>query len=62
MRGGHQETIEGTWQPKRIVLLEFPSVEQAKRWYDSPEYRPLKELRRQTAHGHIVLVEGVANP
>jgi uncharacterized protein (DUF1330 family) len=47
-------------QPKRIVVLEFPTVEQAKRWYDSPEYRPLKELRRQTAHGHIVLVEGVA--
>jgi uncharacterized protein (DUF1330 family) len=62
VRGGHQETIEGTWQPKRIVVLECPSVEQAKRWYDSPEYRPLKELRRQTAHGHIVLVEGVANP
>jgi uncharacterized protein (DUF1330 family) len=62
VRGGQQETIEGTWRPKRIVVLEFPSVEQAKRWYDSPEYRPLKELRRQTAHGHIVLVEGVANP
>lgn len=59
IRGGRQETIEGTWRPKRIVLLEFPSVEQAKRWYDSPEYRPLRELRLRTAHGHIVLVEGV---
>jgi uncharacterized protein (DUF1330 family) len=59
VRGGRQETIEGTWRPKRIVVLEFPSVDQAKRWYDSPEYRPLRELRQRTAHGHIVLVEGV---
>ena len=59
VRGGRQETIEGEWHPKRIVLLEFPSVEQARRWYDSEEYRPLKALRRRTARGHIVLVEGV---
>ena len=59
VRGGRLETLEGEWRPKRIVVLEFPSVEQAKRWYDSEEYRPLKELRRRTARGHIVLVDGV---
>lgn len=62
VRGGAYETIEGDWRPKRLAVVEFPSVEQAKRWYDSAEYRPLKELRRQTARGHIVLVEGVGNP
>lgn len=59
VRGGRLETLEGEWRPKRIVVLEFPSIEQAKRWYDSEEYRPLKELRRRTARGHIVLVDGV---
>jgi uncharacterized protein (DUF1330 family) len=59
VRGGQHETIEGDWRPKRIVVLEFPSVEQAKRWYDSEEYRRLKPLRLRTARGHIVLVEGV---
>lgn len=60
VRGGRQETIEGDWKPKRIVVLEFPSFEQAKRWYDSDEYRPLRELRRGAARGHILLVDGVA--
>ncbi len=59
VRGGRHETIEGEWRPKRIVLLEFPSMEEAKRWYESDEYRPLKALRLRTARGHIVLVEGV---
>ncbi len=59
VRGGRHETIEGEWRPKRIVLLEFPGMEQAKRWYESDEYRPLKALRLRTARGHIVLVEGV---
>jgi uncharacterized protein (DUF1330 family) len=59
VRGGRLETIEGEWKPKRIVVLEFPTFEQAKRWYDSEEYRPLKELRRRTARGHIVLVDGI---
>ena len=59
VRGGRLETIEGEWRPKRIVVLEFSTVEQAKRWYDSEEYRPLREVRRGSARGHIVLVEGV---
>ncbi|MBI3326328.1 MAG: DUF1330 domain-containing protein, partial [Nitrospinae bacterium] len=44
---------------KRVVLLEFPSVEQAKRWYDSPEYRDPKALRFRTAKTNLILVEGV---
>ena len=46
-------------QPKRIVVTEFPNIEQARRWYDSEEYRALKALRLRTARGSVVLVEGV---
>jgi len=58
VRGGQTETLEGDWQPKRVVVLEFPSVEQARRWYDSPEYRDPKALRFKTAKTKLILVEG----
>jgi uncharacterized protein (DUF1330 family) len=59
VRGGTFERLEGDWQPKRLVLLEFPSVEQAKRWYDSEEYRPLKAMRLKASSSNLILVEGV---
>jgi len=59
VRGGQMQMLEGDWKPKRIVVTEFPSIEQARRWYDSDEYRPLKALRLRTARGSVVLVEGV---
>jgi uncharacterized protein (DUF1330 family) len=59
-RGGALETVEGDWQPKRLVVLEFPSLQQAKRWYDSPEYKDPKALRLRTSKSKILLVEGVA--
>ena len=45
VRGGQVQALEGDWKPKRIVVTEFPSIEQARRWYDSEEYRALKALR-----------------
>ena len=59
VRGGQLQTLEGDWKPKRIVVTEFPSIEQARRWYDSEEYRSLKALRSRSARGSVVLVEGV---
>jgi uncharacterized protein (DUF1330 family) len=59
VRGGQIQTLEGDWRPKRIVVTEFPSIEQARRWYDSEEYRALKALRSRSARGSVVLVEGV---
>jgi len=59
VRGGQVQTLEGDWKPKRIVVTEFPSIEQAWRWYDSEEYRELKALRSRSARGSVVLVEGV---
>ena len=60
VRGGKHETLEGDWQPRRVIVLEFPSVEQAKRWYDCEEYRGLKALRFKTAQTNLILVEGVS--
>jgi uncharacterized protein (DUF1330 family) len=60
VRGGQLQTLEGDWKPTRLVVTEFPSIEQARRWYDSEEYRPLKALRLRTARGSLGLVEGVA--
>ena len=58
VRGGATEQLEGDWQPRRVVVLEFPSLEQAKRWYHSEEYREPKALRFKTARANMILVEG----
>ena len=58
VRGGKVEALEGGWSPKRVVLLEFPSMEQAQKWYRSSEYAPLIALRQRASRGKLVLVEG----
>ena len=58
VRGGQPETLEGNWQTKRIVIIEFPSVEQAKNWYDSPEYSAIKGIRQRAAISDILIVHG----
>jgi len=58
-RGGQMDTLEGTWSPKRLVILEFPSVAQAKAWVNSPEYAPARQLRQRASRSNIVVVEGV---
>ena len=58
VRGGKVEPLEGGWSPKRLVMLEFPSMEQAQKWYRSSEYAPLIALRQRASRGKLVLVEG----
>ena len=58
-RGGRVERLEGSWNPTRLVVLEFPSMEQARRWYDSEEYRGPKALRMKCATTDVVFVDGV---
>jgi uncharacterized protein (DUF1330 family) len=60
IRGGKTEQLEGDWQPKRLVVLEFPSAEQARRWWESEEYREAKELRQRLATSSLLLVEGAS--
>jgi len=58
-RGGKAEVLEGTWQPKRLVLLEFPSADAARRWWASDDYAPAKALRQATSTGDMVIVDGI---
>ena len=58
-RGGEVAVLEGDWQPKRVVLLEFPDLEAAKRFYESPEYQEAKRLREGAARLNMVAIEGV---
>ena len=60
VRGGAMESKEGDWAPKRVVVLEFPSMQQARKWYDSPEYKPLLAMRLKAANANLIFVEGVA--
>ena len=60
VRGGAVETKEGGWQPKRLVVLEFASMDQARMWYHSPEYAPALALRAKAARSKVLLVDGTA--
>lgn len=59
VRGGAVEKLEGDWEPSRFVVIEFDSVEQAKRWWDSDEYRQARNLRQETADTKMIVVEGI---
>jgi uncharacterized protein (DUF1330 family) len=59
VRGGASEVLEGDRVPHRLVVLEFPDADAARRWYHSPEYREAKATRAGAATGSFVLVEGV---
>ncbi len=57
-RGGSTEVLEGEWNPNRIVILEFETMERAREWYHSPEYAAPMQLRQRASQGNMILVEG----
>jgi uncharacterized protein (DUF1330 family) len=57
-RGGEHEVLEGAWRPHRVVILEFPDMAAARKWYRSPEYAPLIKLRQTASDGNLVVVAG----
>jgi len=59
VRGGELAVFEGDWNPARVVILEFPNLETAKRWYASEEYGEARKLREGAAKLEIVAVEGL---
>ncbi|MDP6574168.1 MAG: DUF1330 domain-containing protein [Rhodospirillales bacterium] len=59
VRGGDMEALEGAYDGPRVVILEFPSVEQARAFWNSPEYAEVKALREGAANMTAVLIEGV---
>ena len=59
VRGAAFEVLEGQHKPKRLTVIEFPSVARAKEFYDSKDYQAIIGLRHKTAKTSLVLVEGV---
>jgi len=60
VRGGRAETLEGTWHPSRVVVLEFPTFQQARDFYDSELYRAARRARAgATEHFNMIVVEGI---
>ena len=59
VRGGPSETLEGDWQPRRVVVLQFPSAGHARGWYESPDYVKAMEIRHGASTGSLILAEGV---
>lgn len=58
VRGGPFEIMDGSWQPTRLVIIEYPDMASAKAMYESEEYKPLKKIRETCSTGHTVIVEG----
>ena len=58
-RGGRAERLEGSWDPKRVVILEFENLERARAWWSSEAYREPKALRHATAVSNMIVVEGM---
>lgn len=60
VRGGRVEPREGTMERDRVVVLEFPTMDQARAFYDSDAYQAILPIRQANAESHLFLVEGVA--
>lgn len=58
---GAEPTVpEGDWPPQqRVVIIEWPSMEQMRAWYDSPEYAPARDVARSALHRRLLFVDGV---
>ena len=59
VRGGNNVTVEGSWQHPRTVVIKFPSYEKAKEWYNSDEYKPIKQIRLDNSEGTNIVIKGV---
>jgi uncharacterized protein (DUF1330 family) len=58
-RAGFVESVEGTWTPRSIIIIEFPDLERAKVWYRSTEYAAALKVRDKAVSRHLILVDGV---
>jgi uncharacterized protein (DUF1330 family) len=60
VRGGKLEVLEGSWLPKRLVIIEFPDVATAKAWWASAEYANPKAIRQSASHTEMIVVQGAS--
>ncbi len=58
VRGGAVTPLTGGWEPQRMVIIEFPSMERFHEWLTSPEYNTIAPLREQSTRGKAIVVEG----
>jgi uncharacterized protein (DUF1330 family) len=58
-RGGATDILEGDAHPRRMVIIEFPTMEAARGFYDSPEYQEAKKIRMPISEGQFIVVQGV---
>jgi uncharacterized protein (DUF1330 family) len=56
VRGGGVEPVEGDWAPKHIVIIEFPTMERARQWYQSPEYADALKVREKALNRKLIFV------
>lgn len=61
-RGGDMQLLEGDWEPRRMVIIEFPSMADLRAWYDSDAYAPWREVRQGLADSRLVAVDGLEAP
>jgi len=59
VRGGETKVLEGTWAYPRTVVIKFPSYEKALEWYNSDEYKPVKQIRLENSVGNGIIIKGV---
>ena len=59
VRAGDFQIKEGKWDFSRNVIIEFPSYEIALKWYNSDEYKPIKQMRLDNAEGNFIIVKGI---
>ena len=59
VHGGMVEVLEGDWEPKTLVMLEFESMEQARQWYKSPAYAKAVDVLTRALYSNVILIEGV---
>jgi uncharacterized protein (DUF1330 family) len=58
VRGGDIQTLEGQWKPRLLVIVEFPSMKQARAWYSSPEYATALEVHDIALERNLILADG----
>jgi uncharacterized protein (DUF1330 family) len=59
-RLGEVQVLEGSWNPNMVVIVEFPSLDQARAWYRSPEYAFALQVRVYALSRNLILVDGVS--
>ena len=59
VRGGEFEHVEGEWKHSRNIIVKFPSYERALEWYNSEEYKPVRQIRMDNSNTNQIIIRGL---